>query len=275
MDVLTFTDADAFAELVGPVIDRHPAFASVLATNLDQNRFGPGFDSHWFLIRDGEQPVGAAMCTQAYSLFLTPTPEAGLPALAEAVQRAGLTPPGVTGPEPVAQAFGAAWNRLTGLSTRPAGRDRLYEIEVAPPLPASGAARLATEADLVLATQWMNDFQAEALPGEPVDAEHAFRRRLARGRLLFWEVDGRPVSMAGISRPIASVARVGSVFTPKANRGKGFGSAVTIAATRQGLADGAGRCILYADLANPISNRVYLAIGFRPVGDSSRLAFVE
>ena len=50
-------------------------------------------------------------------------------------------------------------------------------------------------------------------------------------------------------------------------------SAATIAATRQGFADGAERCILYADLANPTSNRIYQAIGYRALGDSAKFTF--
>lgn len=275
MNVLTYTDASAFAAQVGPVIDRYPAFASVLATNLDQNRHGPGLDTLWFLIQDSEHPVGAAMQTVAFPLFVTPVPEpaTAMPALAETIRRAGLTPPGVNGPLPVAQAFGRAWEQQTGLQARSAGRDRLYEIETAPPLPGSGSPRLATEADLALAIRWTQEFQAEALPQETADAEHSVRRRLARGRLLFWETEDGPVSMAGTSRPIAGVTRIGGVYTPKPLRGNGFGSAATIAATRQGFADGAERCILYADLANPTSNRIYQAIGYRALGDSAKITF--
>jgi len=273
--VIRYTDAVAFAERVGPVIDRYPAFASVLATNLDQSRHGHGLPSHWFLIRDGDEPLGAAMYTSSFPLFVTPLPdpETAMPLLAEAVDRAGLTPPGMHGPRAAVEAFGRAWRQQTGLQAHPAGSDRLYEIETAPPLPANGTARLATEADLALASRWTGEFQSEALPGEIADAERVVRRRLALGRLLLWEDRGEIVSMAGISRPIAGMARIGGVYTPKANRGKGFGSAVTIAATRQGFADGAERCILYADLSNPTSNRIYQVIGYRPVGDSAKLTF--
>jgi RimJ/RimL family protein N-acetyltransferase len=275
MDVLTFTDAAAFAERVGPVIDRYPAFASVLASNLDQSVHGSGFDTNWYLIRDGGQPVGAAMHSEPFSLFITPLPDAdaGMPALAEAVEQAGTTPAGVNGPVAEVQAFVAAWRLRTGLQGRSTGTDRVYEIDAPPPLPDVGAARLVTEADLALATTWMHEFNVEALPHEVVDAEQIVRRRLARGRLLFWETEAGPVSMAGVSRPIAGFARVGAVYTPKPYRRNGFGAAITVAATRQGFADGAERCLLYADLANPTSNRLYLRIGYQPVGDSAKAAF--
>ena len=277
MEALSHTDAAVFAERVRPVIDASPGFTSVLATNLDHALHGSGFPGHWFLIQDGEQPVGAAMYTPPYDLFLTPVPdaEAATTALAETVARAGLAPSGVYGPVAVVKAFLAAWRRRTGQDGRIIGTDRLYEIDSPPAGPdVTGAARPVTEADLELAAAWLHEFEVEVEHG-PVtdDPQRIVRRRLARGHLLLWVSDDEPVSMAAISRPIAGAARIGAVFTPKEHRGKGFGSAVTAAATRQGFADGAERCLLYADLANPTSNHIYQAIGFRPVGDSARLTF--
>src|SRR5690349_14814006 len=278
MDVLTYTDATAFAEQVGPVIDRDPAFTSVLATNLDQSRHGPALRTRWFLIRDGGDPVGAAMHSQLFPLFITPIvdADAGVSALADAVSRNGPQPSAVTGPAPIARAFAEAWQHRTGAPSRLVGTDRLYEIDTPPSVPVTGSARLATEADLELACAWTEEFTAEALPDEPVDAEQVIRRRLTRGRLLFWHPispagPADPVSMAGVSRPIAGVSRIGAVYTPVAFRRRGFGSAVTAAATRQGFDDGAERCILYADLSNPTSNRIYQALGYRPIGDSARI----
>lgn len=277
MDALTFTDASAFAERVGPVIDRHPAAASLLATNLDQTIHGPGLETQWFLIQDDGQPVGAAMHTAIHGLFLTPVPDAdaGMFALAEALQQAGVAPSGVTGPVEAIGPFVDIWGRWTGAIHRVTTSTRLYEIRSPPEPPAvGGAARLATEADLVQAIAWAREFDVEAEPGlTRADPELTVRRRLARGRLLFWETEDGPVSMAGVSRAIAGVARIGAVYTPKHLRRNGFGAAVTVAATRQGFDDGADRCVLYADLANPTSNGIYLAIGYRPVGDSATVAF--
>jgi predicted GNAT family acetyltransferase len=59
-------------------------------------------------------------------------------------------------------------------------------------------------------------------------------------------------------------ARVGPVYTPPEHRGRGYGSAVTAAATRSILAEGAVP-VLFTDLANPTSNKIYRALGYRPV----------
>jgi predicted GNAT family acetyltransferase len=279
MDALTFTDAEAFAALVGPVIERYPAAASVLATNLDQSIHGPGSSTHWFLIQDGTEPVGAAMYTPPFDLFLTPVPgaepEPAMRALAEAISRTGQPLSGALGPNDVVETFVRIWCEQSGSQSRITEFERLYELDAAPQQPdVDGSHRLASEADLALGTDWLRRFTAEALPFQAdSDLERTVRRRLARGRLLFWEVDGEPVSMAGVSRPIAGVSRVGAVYTPSGQRGKGFGTAITVAATRQGFTDGADRCILYADLGNPISNRIYQAIGYRPVGDTTSYRF--
>lgn len=279
MDALSFTDAATFASLVGPVVEQYPAFASVLASNLDQSLHLPDGRTHWFLVRDGERPIAAAMHTPPFPLFVTPFPDAALgpalTALAEAVERACPQVPGVSGPVAVVEQFAAVWCARTGASSRVEESERVYEIGAPPPVPSvPGAARPVTEADLGPAVDWIREFNQEALPAAAAaDPEWIVRRRLARGTLLLWQVDGTPVSMAGVSRPIAGVSRVGAVYTPKPQRRRGFGAAVTVAATRAGFAGGAGRVILYADLANLTSNHVYQQIGYRPVGDGTVVAF--
>jgi predicted GNAT family acetyltransferase len=68
------------------------------------------------------------------------------------------------------------------------------------------------------------------------------------------------------------VARIGPVYTPPEYRGHGYGSAVTAAATAAVLAAGAVP-VLYTDLANPTSNKIYQAIGYRAVADRAAVWF--
>jgi predicted GNAT family acetyltransferase len=279
VDALTFTDPEPFAARVGPVIERFPVLASVLATNLDQSLHGPGAPTQWFLIQDGAQALGAAMYSPPYDLILTPVsdsdPGPAMSALAEAVSGTGETLSGVLGPNSVAEQFVRIWCQQTGAQSQVVQSARMYELDTAPEASdVTGSVRPATEADLALASRWLSTYTAEAVPFQASsNTERAVRRRLARGRLLFWEVEGQPVSMAGVSRPIAAVARVGAVYTPRPHRGRGFGTAITVAASRQAFTDGAERCILSADLANPSSNRIYQAIGYRPVGDTTHYRF--
>jgi predicted GNAT family acetyltransferase len=56
-------------------------------------------------------------------------------------------------------------------------------------------------------------------------------------------------------------------------RGNGYASAVVAALTERELAHPGRRCMLYTDLANPTSNKIYQQIGYRRVGDTVTLAF--
>ena len=80
--------------------------------------------------------------------------------------------------------------------------------------------------------------------------------------------------MLGLSGALAGVVRVGPVFTPPDRRGKGYASALVAAAS--GAARGKGhRCILYTDLSNPTSNKIYMNIGYERVCDSAEYSFEE
>jgi predicted GNAT family acetyltransferase len=70
------------------------------------------------------------------------------------------------------------------------------------------------------------------------------------------------------------VDRIGPVYTPPEARGRGYGSAVTAHLTQHIRAGGADAC-LFTDLANPTSNKIYAAIGYRPVADFHRYRIIR
>lgn len=82
-----------------------------------------------------------------------------------------------------------------------------------------------------------------------------------------------PVSLAGVTRQVVGMIRVGPVYTPPGFRGHGYASAVTAAASQRAREAGAKEVLLYTDLANPTSNSIYQQIGYRPVEDRVVLAF--
>jgi len=82
-----------------------------------------------------------------------------------------------------------------------------------------------------------------------------------------------PVAMAGRNRVVAGMSRVAPVYTPAGLRGRGYGAAAATAVTRSALDAGAGTVVLFADLANPTSNGVYLRIGYRAAGERAVIAF--
>ncbi len=95
--------------------------------------------------------------------------------------------------------------------------------------------------------------------------------RIEQGRVWFWEdVDGHRVHLTAANPPAFGVARIGPVYTPKEQRGRGYASAAVAAVSQLLLDDGAQVC-LFTDQANPTSNKIYEALGYRPVVDLANL----
>ncbi len=201
--------------------------------------------------------------------------EAAMAAMAEAVaaDHPGLR--GFEGLPPVASAFGRHWQAATGRPPRLALRERIHRLDrlVPPAQPAPGRWRLMAGADVALVGGWIEAFAAEALPHEDQRSGVPIATAWLADRwreVCLWELGGRPVSMAVAAWPTMTGIRISSVYTPPAERGRGFATAVTAAVTASQLAAGRRSCFLYTDVANPTSNRIYRSLGYRPVADVDR-----
>ncbi len=69
------------------------------------------------------------------------------------------------------------------------------------------------------------------------------------------------------------IARVGPVYTPPEHRRRGYATMLVAAWTRRLLDGGIRTCALFTDLANPTSNSIYQAVGYRPAGDARIIDF--
>ena len=133
--------------------------------------------------------------------------------------------------------------------------------------------RRATAAERDLLVRWREAFATETGTMLPADPQGAVEAALDEGRAFLW-VDGGPVSYTGTSRAAGlGVVRVGPVYTPTVHRGHGYASALVAAASQQALDSGADACMLFTDLANPTSNKIYAAVGYRPVSDVAMYRF--
>jgi RimJ/RimL family protein N-acetyltransferase len=215
---------------------------------------------------------GAFLRTPPRGALLSEMPPAAAAELA--VSLAGTDLPGIAGPEKAVEAFATEWQRLTGVPPRLTGRQRLYRLaDLTPPdPPAPGAGRVAEARDRDLLIDWMTAFQ-QALGEEPDHSAEFVDDKLSHGGLLLWEVDGRPVSMAGITRPAAGMVRVQAVYTPREHRAQGYAGAATVAVTRAALAAGATDVVLFTDLGNPTSNALYQRLGYTPIEDRRTVEF--
>ena len=152
---------------------------------------------------------------------------------------------------------------------------RLFRLgELLPPRPGpEGTARLAAGTDRDLLAGWFGAFAREV--GEPSGEDHraAVAERLGYAGITVWEDGGVPVSVAGRTRAVAGMVRVGPVYTPPEMRGHGYAGAATAAVSQAALDAGVREVVLYTDLANPTSNALYQRLGYRPVEDRAVLSF--
>ena len=177
----------------------------------------------------------------------------------------------------MAGSFAARWATEIGCSAPIVLAERIYRLShVCPARPAPGSLRRATGEDRQLLRAWVLAFREEALPGVPQPDVDPMVDRLIRGEgraAYLWEADGRAVSLVGAGSPTPHGIRIGPVYTPPAERKRGYASALTAAVSRQQLEEGRRYCFLFTDLANPTSNRIYQSIGYEPVTDVNQHRF--
>lgn len=186
--------------------------------------------------------------------------------------------PTVVGPRSTVLQFVRGWTNATGQPARLAMAERIYRLSrVVAPRPTPGSWRLAGSGDRALLLDWLMAFHEEALPsGSPRAEIDDMVERWVRGddrRAYLWEAGGRVVSLAGSGPRTPNGRRIGPVYTPPGDRGRGYAGALTAATSQDQLDRGARFCFLLTDLANRVANSVYLRIGYEPVSDVDMYRF--
>lgn len=273
-------DVEEYLAAAGDFLRSWPAentvVLSVTATLLASGSapFGEAAPLFGWWQADGEQVAGAFMQTPPLPVVLTRMPAHAVIALADTFATAGRPLPGVNASSQAATAFADAWRERTSAIAEMHTHTRLYRLgQLRSPRPAPpGNARIAAAADRDLVLDWIAAFSREvhSLGGARPDAVDD---RLSYGGITLWETGGTPVSLAGITRPVAGMLRVGPVYTPPELRGRGYAGAATAAVSRAALDDGVTEILLFTDLANPTSNALYQRLGYRPVEDRAILTF--
>lgn len=275
----TTADPGAFLERVEAFLLQDPVAHNVLVTNVRARRDGavtdPGPATYAAVLDSAGAVVGAAMRTPPYAVFLSTMPVAAVEPLVEALVAACPDAAGVTGMAAEAEAFARAWAVRTGAAISTERHERLYRLDaVTAPAPAPGGWRAAEPADRTLLATWSGAFEAETGLGPRGSLARDIEGRVGQGRAFVW-VDGTPASFLGTSRPAGGVVRIGPVYTPPERRRRGYAAALVAAISKRALASGAGLCCLYTDLSNPTSNSIYMAVGYRPVGDVTAYRFAR
>lgn len=274
MELIVTRDAETFAQKASGYLAERPE-RNVLATVLANSAsgiygnlapvFAVGIDE-----ADGST-VAAAIRTPPWAIladgFATSHDAQGL---LECWLPIDPEPPGVSGQPATARAICAAFSAQTGGASELDVSEAIHRLSAVtpPPRPARGRARPATLKDRDTLIEWDRAFVLEARMGHVEEAERRVDHRLATGRQFVWVTDDDiPVSTVGFNANVAGSQRIGPVYTPPEHRGRGYATHAVAATSRQLLDQGAEQCILFTDLANPTSNKIYASIGYERFAD--------
>jgi GNAT superfamily N-acetyltransferase len=124
---------------------------------------------------------------------------------------------------------------------------------------------------------WMKSYDIEALGALNDETlkkkvlEH-WNLRLQKNDSWILLLNGTPVALSAFNARIADMVQVGPVWTPPEYRNKGFARTLLAYTLCQEKLKGTKQAILFTD--NPAAIKVYLAIGFKKIGNY-RLALLE
>jgi GNAT superfamily N-acetyltransferase len=291
-DVWFTEDAGEFLAQAGAHLAQDPVTGTVVTTIAQRIRdTGRGGLVHcWFAVVTGPDGgiAGIAMRTAPfppYPVYLLAMPDDAVAALSATVLARGEDVGGATGLRPAADLFAAAIADGTGRTVVNGVHHRLFELgTLVAPRPIAGRLRPVREDEAEQALAWVQQFfvDADEQAGRPTG--HAgeaaafgiedIRRKLTEEVLWFWEdAQGRVVHLIGANPPAYGVSRIGPVYTPKGERGRGWAGAAVAEVSRL-LRERGDRVILFTDQANPTSNALYQALGYEPVVDTVRIDLV-
>lgn len=284
IEVETSADMAVAFRAVSPYLSADPASHNGILTWLDELRRSDGHAGNraWWARRDSTVVGLCVISDLAGPCSVTAEDRPAASALAGSVAQAVAQLGGVRGEASASAAFAAAWTDLRRVPARAELANRLYVLDELLPAPAMpGQLRLADDDDCGLAVDWSVGFQRDAFGPGDVDVEAlaaVMSDKVRQGLVWLWELDRpnkrpEPVAMTAATPVVAGVSRIQHVYTPPRHRRQGYAAACVSHVVAQRLEAGAGRCVLYADLANPSSNAIYQRLGFRPLREDVHFAF--
>jgi hypothetical protein len=189
--------------------------------------------------------------------------------------------PGVVGPDRAAQWFAERATEL-GLTFLEPIPQQIHVLRGSPNYPgATGQARMIGPTDVELFSDWTIAFVREAVPHDPLPSRERLAQTAGEGRHLFWTVDGKPVSMAGIVRRTRHAAAIASIHrrhcADTAMRGQFVSAAFDIGRKRHSVLPSrrshlppSGRLFVHAEPGGPVVPRAPAANSRTPAGRRCR-----
>ena len=276
-----------WSRLTDPLRFREQAFLYLLSSEVENTLViantlrlcdKPGFykDTQFWIGRDGAQDIkGVAWCMPPHPLGFSRLSPAAMDSLISALQHQQYATSGCIGPKESVALFIERWLNHHQISDVSLMSQRIWKLDkVILPLAPQGSMRSARPSEFPVLLDWSDAFMVECgIPSTRSEVQKILQASQDRLGRYVWETDRGIVSMADISGFTPSGSRIGWVYTPPLERGQGYAGRLVAELSQAQLDLGYKFCSLYTDLANPISNRIYEKMGYRPVCDASMATF--
>lgn len=271
IEIETSDEAGAVLRAGEAFLTRAPVEHNLVLTILHERADHPEPGRYWTVSADGQFAGLALQSPPTVPAVLTEIAPDFIEELANAIAADRPNLPGVFGQAATAARFAGCWAERLKIPVAPVEALRLYRLTTLRPPPAApGSLRTGSDADLDLVVEWLQGFQRDT--GATMAPPDALRRRIEAGLISIWD-NGKPVSMAAVTKPLARIVRVGLVYTPPEHRGRGYAASCVAAVSQAALDAGASKCVLYTQLSNPQSNAIYRRLGYEPVVEQLRYRF--
>lgn len=281
MELIIYSDSSVFSEQVAPLLNRNEDSNSLFLGILGQIQANQYDDYFLALAENNDEIVAACLMTPPHALQLVVFHQ--LPEIEKEIavhlRNLGVKVSGIVGEQETSRLFAKAWTNDTKEQVRVLMDQGLYRVDaVNKGLQKSvGTWRIASNKDAKLLIEWYKLFEEETGIDRRSTQEQATQRIeefLDRKEVYVWEVDGSVVSCMKKGRPSKNGITVSFVFTPKAYRANGYARTLVAEVTEELLLE-YDFVMLYTDLANPTSNKIYREIGYEQIANPVHLIFEE
>lgn len=269
-------DINSFLEVTLKYLEQNESLNNLMLGICNRIKTNPDYyeDVYMATVRENDELVLAAIMTVPQKLVVYSNMDKcdeAIELLVKDLLKRNIYIPGVVGPKELSRRTCDIWSKYVTSNIKLEMNMRVYELrEVNKDLIGQGVFREANENDLDFIAQGIYEFEIDAGLNNTPEKGKCYEeasRRLQEKNIFVWEDEGKAVSMAAKARPTKNGVTVNLVYTPKNLRKKGYATSCVAALSQHLLDSGFKFCSLFTDLANPISNSIYMKIGYKPVGD--------
>jgi predicted GNAT family acetyltransferase len=188
--------------------------------------------------------------------------------------------PGVLGFKAGALQFAQQWARKKKISYVLEMHERIYQLDkVNKSTLGSNPLYLATPEEKDCLFDYSKAFIKDIFPRtsneEIIRSQQRLEQAIEQQKVYVLKVDNRIVSMVQRAGETPNGQRINMVYTPQAERRKGYATETVAKVSQRILDEGKKFCFLFTDLANPTSNKIYQTIGYKPVIDMDDYRFED